>query len=206
MELAGIRLGDLIGHIGVCSEGIVFDAYVSWLRQALSLGCLASAAHNSCAGGVQRGGLVENEVHVCSESGILNAAAVDEAARRYGCEIDWRALLGAGTYGEVRKARISISNEICVVKSVCSYADGASELALQRGRRHAHVCAAYGSFASKDAHHLVLELCAGGDLFDYLSAQGILPHIEATRLLHQFLDAVAFVNAAGIVHCDRHQA
>ena len=33
-ELRGLELGDTIGHVSSCSEGIVFDAFVTWVHRS----------------------------------------------------------------------------------------------------------------------------------------------------------------------------
>lgn len=65
-----------------------------------------------------------------------------------------------------------------------------------------HVVALHAAFEDADAVHLVLDLCAGGDLLSLLSARGDLPEPEAADLAAQLADALAWCHRRGVAHRD----
>jgi serine/threonine protein kinase len=66
-----------------------------------------------------------------------------------------------------------------------------------------HVVALHAAFEDADAVHLVLDLCAGGDLLSLLSARGGgLPEPEAADLAAQLADALAWCHRRGVAHRD----
>lgn len=50
--------------------------------------------------------------------------------------------------------------------------------------------------------HLVMELCAGGELFDQLQKQGRYSEPDAARLFKHLMEVVKYCHDNGVVHRD----
>lgn len=120
--------------------------------------------------------------------------------------------IGAGSFGRVRLGHHLLLPRCAVaVKQIPRARAGGDELAalarevdLHARLRHAHVMQLLEVVRTEGSIWLVCELCAGGELYDYLVEQpaGRLSEREARRLLGQLCLAVAYVHDAGIVHRD----
>lgn len=76
------------------------------------------------------------------------------------------------------------------------------EIHHHRQLHHPHVVQLYEIIATETSIWLVFELCAGGELFDYLVEQGRLQEVEARRIFGQLCLALGYVHAQGVVHRD----
>ncbi|TKA54446.1 hypothetical protein B0A53_03139 [Rhodotorula sp. CCFEE 5036] len=126
-------------------------------------------------------------------------------------------IIGEGTFGKVRLGvhrltgtRVAIKQ---VPKSLPSYSpsDPSSPLSLltreihhHRRLRHAHVLSLFELVATESSIYLVTELCAGGELFDYLveQDQARLSLPETRRIFAQLVLGVAYLHGEGVVHRD----
>ncbi|XP_062220660.1 phosphoenolpyruvate carboxylase kinase 2-like [Phragmites australis] len=124
--------------------------------------------------------------------------------------------IGRGRFGTVRRCYSAATGEAFAVKSTpktpLREADPLDlALAEQEPKVHLlasappasrHVVSLRATFEDADAVHLVLDLCAGGDLFSLISARGPLPEPEAADLVAQLADALAGCHRRGIAHRD----
>ncbi|GAA6026059.1 hypothetical protein JCM8202_002946 [Rhodotorula sphaerocarpa] len=124
-------------------------------------------------------------------------------------------IIGEGTFGKVRLGvhrltgtRVAIKQ---VPKSLPSYSpsDPSSPLSLltreihhHRRLRHPHVLSLFELVATESSIYLVTELCAGGELFDYLVEQVRLSVAETRRIFGQLVLGVAYLHGEGVVHRD----
>ncbi|BGP03667.1 hypothetical protein NBRC10513v2_007402 [Rhodotorula toruloides] len=124
-------------------------------------------------------------------------------------------VIGEGTFGKVRLGvhrltgtRVAIKQ---VPKSLPSYSptDPSSPLSLltreihhHRRLRHPHVLSLFELIATESSIYLVTELCAGGELFDYLVEHGRLSLPETRRIFGQLVLGVAYLHREGVVHRD----
>ncbi|CEH18151.1 pkinase-domain-containing protein [Ceraceosorus bombacis] len=76
------------------------------------------------------------------------------------------------------------------------------EIHHHRRLHHPHVMQLYEVIATESNIWMVSELCAGGELYDYLVERGTMPEPEARRLFGQLCLAVAYIHGRGIVHRD----
>ncbi|CAI5463666.1 unnamed protein product [Closterium sp. Yama58-4] len=74
--------------------------------------------------------------------------------------------------------------------------------AMKRLHGHAHVVQLLGVYEDARAVHLVMELCTGGDLYDFLTAAVTLPEPLAARIASQILRALSHCHRNGILHRD----
>jgi serine/threonine protein kinase len=76
------------------------------------------------------------------------------------------------------------------------------EIHHHRGLHHPHIVQLFEIIATETHVWLVAELCAGGELFDYLLEKGRLREQEARAVFGQLCLAVAHCHARGVVHRD----
>ncbi|XP_062221627.1 phosphoenolpyruvate carboxylase kinase 2-like [Phragmites australis] len=125
--------------------------------------------------------------------------------------------IGRGRFGTVRRCYAASTGEAFAVKSTDKAPLREADpfdlaLAEQEPKVHLlvsaappasrHVVALHAAFEDADAVHLVLDLCAGGDLFALLSARGPLPEPEAADLMAQLADGLAGCHRRGVAHRD----
>ncbi|KAL6633341.1 hypothetical protein ACP70R_026012 [Stipagrostis hirtigluma subsp. patula] len=124
--------------------------------------------------------------------------------------------IGRGRFGTVRRCYAAATGAAFAVKSTAKAPLREADpldlaLAEQEPKVHLlvsappasrHVVALHAAFEDADAVHLVLDLCAGGDLFSLLSARGPLPEPEAADLMAQLADALAGCHRRGVAHRD----
>jgi serine/threonine protein kinase len=113
--------------------------------------------------------------------------------------------LGAGTYGDVWKARASATGIPVAIKRLRSEPDA---LACEEIDKLRKLSSARGIVTLRDVHLsatpycYVMEYVPGGTLADLIRSKGPLPLADAWRIFRQIIDALAYVHKEGIVHCD----
>mmetsp|Transcript_20399 Transcript_20399/g.28385 ORF Transcript_20399/g.28385 Transcript_20399/m.28385 type:complete len:574 (+) Transcript_20399:317-2038(+) len=93
----------------------------------------------------------------------------------------------------------------CVLRKDLPASDDAAifdEVAILASLRHPHVCPLLDFFDEKDCYFLVMELMAGGDLFDRIGAKKSYTEADARDLCVKMLQAMAYVHSKKIAHCD----
>ncbi|KAJ2794542.1 hypothetical protein H4R20_006189, partial [Coemansia guatemalensis] len=155
-----------------------------------------------------------------SEYGV----AVDSAERTSHDFTEWERI-GRGGFGKVYRARprkAQYGAEYVAIKVVDkrglrdSSAEQrlATEVAIHETLEHRHVVRLYESFEDDRFVYLVMEYCAGGDLWRHLrrrqqnmgsTATGEIAAVdesEARRIVGQVAAAMAYLHAGGVLHRD----
>lgn len=112
--------------------------------------------------------------------------------------------IGEGTFGKVRLAHHRLTNTRVAIKQIpkAHSASLTREIHHHRRLHHPNVMQLYEVIATEQYIWMVSELCAGGELYDYLVENECLPEPEARRIFGQLCLAVAYVHSKGIVHRD----
>lgn len=112
--------------------------------------------------------------------------------------------IGEGTFGKVRMATHRLTGTKVAIKQVpkAHSASLTREIHHHRRLHHGNVMKLYEVLATESNIWMVSELCSGGELYDYLVEQEILPEVEARRIFGQLCLAVAYIHGKGIVHRD----
>lgn len=76
------------------------------------------------------------------------------------------------------------------------------EIHHHRRLHHPHICQLLEVLATESHIWLVTELCAGGELFDYLVEKGRLTEVEGRRIFGELCLAVGYMHGKGVVHRD----
>lgn len=67
---------------------------------------------------------------------------------------------------------------------------------------HPHVLTLHDSFRQQERAYLVLEYCAGGDLFEFLRKEGAMDEASAKTLFRCVAEAIAYIHDHNVVHLD----
>ncbi|MED6278642.1 Death-associated protein kinase 1, partial [Characodon lateralis] len=76
------------------------------------------------------------------------------------------------------------------------------EVNILKEIQHPNIITLHEVFESKPEVILILELVAGGELFDFLAEKESLSEEEATQFLKQILDGVLYLHSKQIAHFD----
>ncbi len=144
------------------------------------------------------------------------AAAVD-LSRRVGTQSDYapkvpgyalEALLGEGAYGQVWRAVQIRTNKLVAVK-VFIQRGGLDWIFLQREverltklDRHPHIVTLLDTDLESEPPSYVMDLIGGGSLDQYADPKSLASQAEVVRWAEQICQALAYVHAKGLIHCD----
>lgn len=108
------------------------------------------------------------------------------------------SLLGAGSRGEVRLARLGDIN--CAAKIILSEAEHEGSSNPDEELVHPHLVRVYERRYIDGKCFELREFCQGGELFDTVAMNGGLTPDAASTCFSQLLEAVAFCHAAGVAN------
>ncbi|CAI5474731.1 unnamed protein product [Closterium sp. Yama58-4] len=119
--------------------------------------------------------------------------------------------LGAGQFGVTRMAKCRQTGKQFACKSICK-ANLKSKSDLEDIRREVSMLETLRPnpsiarleevFEDEEGVHMVMELCAGGELFDKIKEKKRYEEREAVPVMRTILDVLAFCHMRGIVHRD----
>lgn len=115
--------------------------------------------------------------------------------------------LGDGSFGTVLRAKHRATGALRAVKiipkaKIRNMHRLEDEINLMRGTDHPHIIKLYEVFHDKINIYLVLELCTGGELFDFVVDKRHLSEEEARLITRQLLRAVSYLHAHDVCHRD----
>ena len=76
------------------------------------------------------------------------------------------------------------------------------EVSILTSLRHRYICPLIDFFDEKECYFLVMELMAGGDLFDRIGHKKSYDEKDARDLCRKMLEAVKFIHENCVAHCD----
>nr|XP_039265109.1 death-associated protein kinase 2-like [Styela clava] len=121
--------------------------------------------------------------------------------------------IGSGQFAVVRKCEhVSTGKQFaakCIKKKRAKASrrgvlreDIEREIGLLCGIEHHGIIKLHDCFESREEITLILELVAGGELFDYLAEKECLTEEEAVCVIHQILESVGYLHDQNIAHFD----
>ncbi|CAJ1427909.1 unnamed protein product [Effrenium voratum] len=118
--------------------------------------------------------------------------------------------IGEGTFGKVKLGTHILTGEKVAVKilekerivDVADVERVAREIHILKLVQHPHIIQLYEIIETPRQLYLIMEYCPGGELFDYIVAQGRVKESEAARFFHQIMAGVEQIHRVNVVHRD----
>ncbi|KDP22334.1 hypothetical protein JCGZ_26165 [Jatropha curcas] len=119
--------------------------------------------------------------------------------------------LGWGQFGVIRVCTDKLTGELLACKSIAKdrlvTSDDARSVRLEieimtRLSGHPNVVDLKAVYEDEDYIHLIMELCAGGELFHQLEKHGRFSEAEAKVLFRHLMQVVSYCHEIGVVHRD----
>ncbi|KAK6158122.1 hypothetical protein DH2020_005436 [Rehmannia glutinosa] len=119
--------------------------------------------------------------------------------------------LGWGRFGIIRECSDKLTGEVLACKSIAKERlvteDDVRSVKLEieiltKLSGHENVVDLKAVYEEEDYVHLLMELCAGGELFHQIEKQGRLSEHEAHVIFKQLMEVVMYCHDKGIVHRD----
>ncbi|KAK4784242.1 hypothetical protein SAY86_018610 [Trapa natans] len=119
--------------------------------------------------------------------------------------------LGLGQFGVIRTCCDKITGEVLACKSIAKdsllTAEDVESVKLEieimtKLSGHPNVVDLKDVFEEDDCVHLVMELCAGGELFHQLEKRGQFPESDARAIFRHLMQVVLYCHENGVVHRD----
>lgn len=119
-------------------------------------------------------------------------------------------VLGKGAFGKVSLALHKLSKKLVALKLLnkeilrneTSKEKVMQEVRILKRFRHPNVVKLYETFESEKHIVLVMELCAGGDLLNYVRKRRRLKEEYAKYIFKQIMEGIAHVHQKGVLHRD----
>ena len=121
-----------------------------------------------------------------------------------------RDVLGKGKFGLVRlgihkeskrKVAIKIINKKLV--SILDLEQVKTEIEILKIAQHPNIIRLYDVFENEKYIYIIMEHCAGGDLFTYIEKRGFqLKENRAAEIIHKLSTAIYYLHQYGIIHRD----
>jgi len=117
--------------------------------------------------------------------------------------------LGQGGFAVVNECTSKTTKDVYAVK--CITKEGLPnddlvmiqrEVSIMEKLRHPGIVQLVDLFDEDDTLYLVMELIRGGELFDRIIEKGSFSENESALIIHQILEAVAYMHQHGVVHRD----
>jgi len=115
--------------------------------------------------------------------------------------------LGEGSYGSVCKAKNKSTGSIRAVKTISkaqmkNIERFKQEIAIMKLMDHPHIVKLYETFEDHRNIYLVMEICAGGELFDRIIESGHFTEVQAAILIQQIVRAIYYMHENHVCHRD----
>ena len=118
--------------------------------------------------------------------------------------------VGCGKCGVVHKGINKVTGEEVAIKIMCKTSMSTfdleqvkNEIEILKIANHPNIIKLYNVFESVDYIYIIMEYCAGGDLFAYLEKRKFkLKEERAAQIIQQLATAVYFLHEFGIIHRD----
>ena len=119
-------------------------------------------------------------------------------------------LLGKGAFGKVNLALHKLARKLVAMKSINkkylqedrSRVKFEQEVSILRRLRHQNVVKLFEMFGGPKHSIVVMELCAGGDLLNYVRKRRRVKEEVAKHIIRQVLEALGYMHSRMIIHRD----
>ena len=116
-------------------------------------------------------------------------------------------VIGEGEYGKVQICSLKANGKKFAVKiikkkEVTDEKKLEQELKILRDSDHPNIVNFCETFSDDDAYYIIMELCKGGSLKDYLQKKKKIEESEAKKIIFQMCRALFYLHEIGIAHRD----
>ncbi|GMM36307.1 serine/threonine/tyrosine protein kinase [Saccharomycopsis crataegensis] len=118
-------------------------------------------------------------------------------------------VVGQGAFATVKKAIERSTGETYAVKIISKRKLGIDnrngvirELDILKRLDHPNIIKLKGFYEDQDFFYLVMEFISGGDLMDFVAAQGSISEEVSKEIIRQILEAINYVHSQNISHRD----
>jgi len=121
---------------------------------------------------------------------------------------DMKNVLGTGAFSKVRLAEHKETKQLvavkCIPKKLIKGKEASinNEISVLRKLRHPNIVGLREVYNNSSHLYLVMEFVSGGELFDRIVEKGNYTELDASKLIKQVLEAVAYLHDNDIVHRD----
>ncbi|CAN6481155.1 unnamed protein product [Victoria cruziana] len=149
---------------------------------------------------------------ICHKDRYLTEAILDATQI---CNLEDRYLLGEqlgwGQFGVIKSCSDKLTGEVLACKSIAKdrlvTLEDVRSVKLEieimsRLSGHPNIVDLKAVFEEEDYVHLVMELCAGGELFHRIDKHGAFSESDAAVLFKQLMEVVMYCHDKGVVHRD----
>lgn len=116
--------------------------------------------------------------------------------------------LGEGGFAKVRLATHLATRQYVAIKCLDKVKLGSelpriyNEIECLKKLKHQHIARLFQVFETPTNIYLVLEYCAGGELFDYIVSKSKLDEPEASHIFHDLIQVLDYIHINGFAHRD----
>lgn len=116
--------------------------------------------------------------------------------------------LGEGGFAKVRLATHLATMQPVAIKCIDKIKIGPelpriyNEIECLKKLKHNNIARLYQVFETRTSIYLVLEYCAGGELFDYIVSKSKLEESESAQIIHDLMRVLNFIHINGFAHRD----
>jgi len=132
---------------------------------------------------------------------------IDNTGKILDCyDID-KKKLGEGSYGSVSKAKHKKTAQVRAVKTIGkaqmkNKERFKQEIAMMKDMDHPNIIKLFESFEDTRNIYLVMEVAAGGELFDRIIEAGHFTEVQAAILMQQIVRAIFYMHTQHVCHRD----
>lgn len=116
--------------------------------------------------------------------------------------------LGEGGFAKVRLATHLATRQYVAIKCLDKVKLGAelprvyNEIECLKKLKHQNISRLYQVFETETVIYLVLEYCAGGELFDYIVSKSKLEEAESAQIIYDLMRVLDYIHSNGFAHRD----
>lgn len=119
-------------------------------------------------------------------------------------------MLGKGAFGKVNLGLHRLTRKLCAIKSInmdfmkeeSQKRKIMNEINILKGLRHPNNIKILETFQTDKHHMIVMELCPGGDLLNYIRKRRKLTENYAKFVFKQIMEGIAYLHQNGVAHRD----
>jgi protein-serine/threonine kinase len=153
--------------------------------------------------------------HTTSKDAILNEIKmkIEIEGKEPETKAEWYRIgkmLGKGAFGKVNLGMHKLTDSLVAIKSINkeyleeerSRRKVSKEVAILKKINHKNIVRLYETYESTRHFLIVMELCTGGDLLNYVRKRRMLPESYAKYFFKQLVEGLIYCHKKGIVHRD----